>query len=209
MAIKISETFEIGAPVDQVWQLVSDPTKVATCLPGAELTQVIDDKTYEGKVKVKVGPILASYKGRAGIEELDQSSRTIRVAAEGKETAGAGLAKAEMVGMVESTPSGGTKVTVNADVDHKFAQFGGGIIQEVARQIFKQFADNVQMCCRVLLPLIRSPSPLARAPRQILRRPLPQANNWPWSARGLRQCLVRPSCHLHLHFQAPTSTFCR
>lgn len=146
MAIKITETFEIDAPMDQVWEFISDPTKVVTCLPGAELTQVIDAKTYEGKVKVKVGPILAAYKGLARIEELDGLTHTIRVAAEGKETAGAGLAKAGMIGVVEATPSGGTKVSVNADVDikGKLAQFGGGLIQEVARQIFKQFAENVQ-----------------------------------------------------------------
>jgi len=147
MAIKIAETFEISAPIDQVWVFISDPAQVVTCLPGAELTRVVDDTTYEGKVKVKVGPVQAAYKGLARIEERDEATHTIRVTAEGKETTGTGLAKAGMVGMVEATPGGGTRVIVNADVDIKgrLAQFGGGLIQEVARQIFKQFADNVQI----------------------------------------------------------------
>ncbi|MEO7221297.1 MAG: SRPBCC family protein [Devosia sp.] len=151
MAIKIEEIFVIDAPVDEVWAFISDPTKVVTCLPGAELVKVVDDKTYEGKVKVKVGPIVAQYKGVARIEELDAVARTIRVVGEGKEMAGAGLAKAGMVGAVEATPEGGARVSVNADVDikGKLAQFGGGLIQEVARQIFKQFADNVQLALAV------------------------------------------------------------
>ncbi|MEO6012527.1 MAG: SRPBCC family protein [Devosia sp.] len=151
MAIKIEEIFVIDAPVDAVWAFISDPAKVVTCLPGAELMNVVDDKTYEGKVKVKVGPIVAQYKGVARIEALDAVARTIRVVGEGKEMTGAGLAKAGMVGAVEAAPGGGTRVSVNADVDikGKLAQFGGGLIQEVARQIFKQFADNMQLALAV------------------------------------------------------------
>ena len=79
----ITTRFELGAPVDAAWAYLLDVQKIAHCVPGASLTEVVDDKTYVGKVEIKLGPIGLSYKGRIVIENIDPASHTVRIKAEG------------------------------------------------------------------------------------------------------------------------------
>src|SRR3712207_9376152 len=92
MAMKIEETFRVRAPVDRVWRWLVDPRQVVTCLPGAELTEQEGERVYLGRVKVKVGPVTASYAGRATIVEQDNAAHVVRLSAEGREPSGSGSA---------------------------------------------------------------------------------------------------------------------
>src|SRR3989441_8146354 len=86
----ITTRFELAAPIEAAWAYLLDVPKIAHCVPGASLTEVIDDKTYGGKVEVKLGPIGVSYKGRITIQSMDETAHTVSVRAEGSETRGRG-----------------------------------------------------------------------------------------------------------------------
>lgn len=146
MSLKIEETFHLRAPVDRVWTYLTDPRRVVTCLPGAELTAVESETVFLGKVKVKVGPIAAAYAGSITITERDAASHVVRMTAEGRESAGGGSAKMTMTSTLSALPTGGTEIHVTADLDivGKLAQFGRGMIESVNKQMFKQFTDCVR-----------------------------------------------------------------
>src|SRR4029077_20053941 len=110
----ISTRFEIGAPIEAAWAYLLDVPKIAHCVPGASLTQGIDDKTYEGKVEVKLGPIGGSYKGPITIESKDEATHTVAVKAAGNETRGRGGATATMTAQLEPTEKG-TSVVMTTD----------------------------------------------------------------------------------------------
>lgn len=146
MPFKIAEEFEVQAPVQRVWEYLIDPAKVAVCIPGAELLESRDDGTFLGAVKVKVGPITMSYKGTVKFTELDEQAHQVRLVGEGREAGGGGSAKMMMLSRVTPLASGGAQVVVNAEIDlvGKIVQFGRGMIEEVSRQLFRQFSACVK-----------------------------------------------------------------
>jgi uncharacterized protein len=147
MGFRVEERFAVKAPVDAVWAYLVDPRRVVTCLPGAELTEVLDERTFHGNVKVKVGAVTASYKGRVNLAEVDEPAHRVRMIGEGREGGGAGSAKLSMESRVAPLPDGGCEVVVQADVDitGRLMQLGrGGLFQQVAHQIFEQFAACVR-----------------------------------------------------------------
>ena len=93
--MRIENTVEVDAPLDRVWALVNDIPRVAPCMPGAALTGVHDD-TYEGTVAVKLGPLRMSYKGKVVVEGVEEANHSARLAATGKDTKGAGTARASV-----------------------------------------------------------------------------------------------------------------
>lgn len=146
MSFRIEETFELRAPVETAWRYLADPRQVVNCLPGAELTEVQDDATYLGRVKVKVGPVVAAYDGKVTITGRDDAAHVVSMVGEGREKTGSGSAKMTMTSRL--TPISGTltQVQVTADVDivGKAAQFGRGMIESVNKQLFKQFTACVR-----------------------------------------------------------------
>jgi carbon monoxide dehydrogenase subunit G len=145
MAIRIEETFLVDAPVERVWAYLIDPRRVVRCLPGAELLEEGADRTYTGRVKQKLGPVTASFKGKAQLVEVDDASRRMRMTASGTDAAGNGSAKMTMTGELTPRP-GGTEVRVVAEIDlvGKLMQFGRGMVGEVSRELVKQFAACMQ-----------------------------------------------------------------
>jgi uncharacterized protein len=142
--MRIENTVEVDAPLDQVWALVNDIPRVAPCMPGAALTGVLDDKTYEGTVAVKLGPLRMSYKGKVVVEEVDEANHSARLAASGRDTKGAGTARASVETRLEPAGDSHTRLHVTSDVQltGKVASFGrGGAINDVATRLFGQFAD--------------------------------------------------------------------
>lgn len=144
MAINLRESFRVNAPPGRVWQFLMDPHQVVTCMPGAELDEVIGEGTFLGSIRVKVGPITATYKGRAQFTEVDPQAYTIRLVAEGTE-AGGGNARGTMFSRLQPLPEGGTEVVAeaSAEVTGRIMQFGRGMIQGVSQQLFRQFAASV------------------------------------------------------------------
>jgi carbon monoxide dehydrogenase subunit G len=145
MAIEIQEKFEIEAPVDRVWQFLIDPKSVVTCLPGAKLTEVVDERHFRGRVKIKLGAITAAYKSKIQFEEVDAERRVLVVTGEGKDPSG-GTAKAKITLSLSVLESGATEMTTAGRIDltGKVMQVGGGLIKGVSHQLFQQFAKNVK-----------------------------------------------------------------
>lgn len=143
MAFRIEENFHVDAPQDTVWRWLIDPRQVVQCLPGAELTEAQDDRTFLGRVKVKVGPVVAAYNGKATLADVDDAAHRVRITAEGRETQGAGSARMTMTSDVVASPAGGSDVRVEAELDiaGKIVQFGRGMIETVNKQLFRQFVD--------------------------------------------------------------------
>lgn len=145
MAIDIKETFRVRAPIATVWQFMLDPQKVAACMPGAVLEQVVDERTFLGAIKVKIGAITTSYKGRLQLTDVDEAGHRIQMKGEGRETSG-GTAKASLASHMKSLPDGGTEVVAEASVDltGRIMQVGRGMIQGVSHQLFLQFVAAAQ-----------------------------------------------------------------
>ena len=146
MAFKIEERFEVQAPVERVWKYLIDPQSVVQCLPGAQLLEVKDEHTFLGAIKVKVGPLSMSYKGQAKFTDLNEELHQVRMVGEAREVTGSGSTKVSMLSTVTPLPSGGAEVSVHADVElvGKIVQFGRGMIEEVSRQMFRQFSTCVK-----------------------------------------------------------------
>lgn len=150
----ITTRFALAAPVDAAWGYLLDVEKIANCVPGASLTEVIDDKTYAGKIEVRLGPIAVSYKGRVMIESIDAASHTVRIQGEGAEIRGRGGATATMTAQLEANGEG-TSVLMNTDlaVSGLVAQFGRStIMQEVAQRVTQRFASCVEQQLKAATP---------------------------------------------------------
>ena len=140
MAIEIIEKMNLEAPADAAWSFITDPERVVTCMPGAELVEQIDEKTYVGKVKVKLGAITTAYKGQVVFASVDNENHTMRLTGEGRETGG-GTAKGSLdVHMTELESGIEMSFEVRVDLTGKVMQMGRGMIKGVSGQIFKQFA---------------------------------------------------------------------
>ena len=144
MAMQIEKTFQVDEPVDKVWSLLSDPRRVATCVPGAKLSDQVDEKTYRGTITVKVGPSTTDYKGELQIVRLDQDNHEIEIIGKGQDVKGRGSASMKMTGKARALESGGTEVTSVSEVNVVgiLAQMGARVIQEVSNVIFAQFIKN-------------------------------------------------------------------
>jgi uncharacterized protein len=146
VSLTIKEAFRVEAPPDLVWEFLLSPTDVVRCLPGADLTDTIDDRTFAGRVKVKVGPIATAYVGQARVVEIDAAARRMKMVGEGKEMGGSGSARLTMTGSVVALDDAASEVHVDATIDiaGKVMQFGRGLVESVSRQMFKQFAEATQ-----------------------------------------------------------------
>ena len=152
MAFKVEERFEVQAPVERVWKYLIDPARVVHCLPGAELLESQDERTFLGAIKVKVGPLSMSYKGNAKFTEVNEQTHQVRMVGEAREVGGSGSTKVTMLSTVAPLPGGGSEVLVNAEIDlvGKIVQFGRGMIEEVSRQMFRQFSSCVKQQLEVV-----------------------------------------------------------
>jgi len=146
MGMQIEKSFVVQAPKPAVWDFLTDPNRVARCLPGAAITDKLDDQSYAGTITVKVGPVTASYRGKMRFERLDAAAGEAEIAASGQETRGKGGADMRMKSRVVERPDGATEVTVVSDVNvvGVLAQFGRGMIQDVSDQLFQKFSDAMR-----------------------------------------------------------------
>ena len=141
MAMQIEKTFVLKAPRGAVWDFLTDPEKVARCLPGAAITGKLDEQSWGGTITVKVGPVTANYRGKMRFERLDEAAGEAEIVASGQETRGKGGADMKMKSRVVERQPGETEVTVVSDVNvvGVLAQFGRGMIQDVSDQLFQKF----------------------------------------------------------------------
>ncbi len=145
MAIEITKAFSVAAPVDAVWNFLIDPEKVAACLPGASITEQIDEQTYAGAMAIKVGPVAASYKGKIRFEKLDAANHTVEISGRGQEIRGKGGADMRMVSKLVATDTGtDASVTSVVNVTGILAQFGRGMIDAVSDEMFESFTKRMR-----------------------------------------------------------------
>jgi carbon monoxide dehydrogenase subunit G len=143
--MQIENSFSVGAPPERVFAFLLDVNRVVACVPGAELSEVVDSDTFKGKVRIKVGPVTVSYNGVAQITSRDEAARSATLQAEGRETTGSGSARATTTMSV--TPEGeGSAVRLVTDftVVGRVAQFGRGIMEEVSRKLVDQMGGCIR-----------------------------------------------------------------
>ena len=140
----LNHEFIVNVPVNDAWVILTDLERIAPCLPGAQLTEVEGD-TYRGQVKVKVGPIVAQFKGQASFVTRDELAHTASLKAEGRDTTGKGTASAIITAQLTSITPTSTKCTVVTDltISGKVAQFGRGALADVSDKLLKQFSENL------------------------------------------------------------------
>ena len=142
--MELSNEFTVSAPIDEAFAVLTDIEKIAPCLPGAQLTEVEGDE-YRGTVKVKVGPITASFKGTASLVERDEAAHRAVLKAQGRDTGGKGNANATITAVLE--PAGdGTHVRIDTDLNitGRVAQFGRGALADVSQKLIGQFAERLE-----------------------------------------------------------------
>ncbi len=145
--MEFDNSFEVPLPVDEAWKLLMDIRRIAPCLPGAELTEAVDDRTYKGKVGVRLGPVSLAFAGTVKFDEIDDAAHRAKISAQGSDAKGRGAANATATFHLEPV-AGGAKVLVhtNLTLSGAVAQYGRGvgIIQMTAAQIITQFANNLK-----------------------------------------------------------------
>jgi len=146
MGLRFEQSFVVHAPRQKVWEYLTDPYRVVTALPGAAVTEKVDDATYNGTITVKVGPVSARYRGTARFEKLDPAAGVAEVAATGQDASGRGGADMKMSSRVTERTPGETEVNVVSEVNVTgvLAQFGRGMIQDVSDQMFERFTTSVR-----------------------------------------------------------------
>ena len=146
MQVKIIKKFEVKEPVKLVWSFLSNPRRVVTCVPGAQITEALDERRYVGTVTVKVGPMISSYKGELVLEVLDNKNYVIELVGKGQDSKGKGSASMKMVARMRALPLGGTEVIGSSEltITGLMAQFGSRVVEEVSNQMFMQFTENIQ-----------------------------------------------------------------
>jgi carbon monoxide dehydrogenase subunit G len=145
--MEFDNSFEVPLPPAEAWALLMDIERIAPCMPGAQLTEVVDKDTYKGNIAVRLGPVALVFAGIVKFEQLDDAGRTARVRAQGTDAKGRGGAHASASFRLEPA-AGGSKVSVHTDLtlSGAVAQYGRGVgmIQSTAAQLMKQFAASLR-----------------------------------------------------------------
>jgi carbon monoxide dehydrogenase subunit G len=143
--MQLENSFSVGAPPDRVFAYLLDVNKVVGCVPGAELSEVVDPTTFKGKVKIKVGPITVAYSGTARIADRDDVQRSATLEAEGRETTGPGSARAKALMSVQAEGAGSlVKIVTEYSIAGRVAQFGRGVMEDVSRRIVNDMAACIK-----------------------------------------------------------------
>jgi carbon monoxide dehydrogenase subunit G len=142
--MQLDHRFTVKVPVDRAWAVLTDVERIAPCLPGAQLTGV-DGDAYTGHVKVKVGPIVAQFAGKATFVERDDAAHVAVLRGEGRDTGGKGSASATITASLADAGNGETECTVRTDltISGKVAQFGRGALADVSDKLLAQFVANL------------------------------------------------------------------
>jgi hypothetical protein len=145
--MEFDNSFDVPLPPDQTWAVLMDIPRIAPCMPGAELTEVLDARNYKGKISVRLGPVALAFAGRVEIDAVDDANRSAKVKAQGSDAKGRGAANATASFRIEPA-GGGSKVFIHTDLmlSGAVAQYGRGVgmIQATAAQIIGQFAGNLR-----------------------------------------------------------------
>src|SRR5262245_8506280 len=143
--MRLENSFTVAAPLEHTWRTLLDIERVATCLPGARLESGGEDGVYRGAMKLKLGPMTVDYRGTARLQDVDEDTHTASIAVQAREAKGQGTAAAVISNHLEPQ-NGGTKVIAVTDfnITGRQAQFGRGIMEDVAGTMMSQFAERLE-----------------------------------------------------------------
>lgn len=143
--MKLNNEFTVSAPLDRTWETLLDVERVGSCLPGAQMDPADESGLYRGRMKMKLGPMAMAYEGTARLVEVDEDAHVTVMDVQGREAKGQGTAAATIRNTLEEAP-GGTRVKVETDlqVTGRQAQFGRGIMEDVAGRMLGQFAQQLE-----------------------------------------------------------------
>jgi uncharacterized protein len=145
--MEFDNSFDVPLSPAQAWAVLMDVPRIAPCMPGAELTEIVDPQNYKGKISVRLGPVALTFAGRVEFENIDEANRSARIKAQGNDAKGRGAANAAATFRIEPAASG-SKVLIHTDLmlSGAVAQYGRGVgmIQATAAQIIGQFATNLR-----------------------------------------------------------------
>ncbi len=144
MKVQLEKTFAMPASADTAWVLLQDIERVAGCVPGARITERIDDQHYKGTMAVKFGPASMSFRGEVEVLALEHASKTLRLVGKGTDTTGSSGASMDLTARVEAIDASSCNLVGTSEVSlsGKAAAFGGRMMSSVADQVLKQFADT-------------------------------------------------------------------
>lgn len=143
MKVQLEKSFPMPSGPDAVWTFLQDIEAVASCMPGARITERIDAQHYKGTVTVRVGPATMSFRGEVTVSDIDPASRSLRLVGKGTDTTGTSAASMDLQARIEAAGSASELVgTSEVSMSGKAAAFGGRVMETVADQVLKQFAAN-------------------------------------------------------------------
>jgi carbon monoxide dehydrogenase subunit G len=143
MTTSITKTFEVDSTVEETWANLSNPEKVVICVPGASLTEKVDENNYKGEVELKFGPVKAKYAGLINFLERDATAHKMVLKGTGTDSKGKGSADMRMEGnLVSKGRATEVKVSMDVNITGMLAQFGSRMINDVSNQVFDQFVNN-------------------------------------------------------------------
>jgi carbon monoxide dehydrogenase subunit G len=162
--VEIDRSFPMPASAEVTWTLLRDIERVAGCMPGAKITERIDDQHYKGTVAVKFGPANLTFRGAVEVQRLDPATKTLRLVGKGTDTSGSSGASMDLTARIDAlgasscTLAGHSEVTMSG----KAATFGGRMAGSVADQVLKQFAANFATQAQALQAQVAAPQPEAQ-----------------------------------------------
>jgi carbon monoxide dehydrogenase subunit G len=144
MKVDIDKTFPLPGPADAAWEFLQDVEAVAACMPGAKITERSPGGGYKGTVTVRVGPATMSFRGEVDVHDVDPAARSLRLLGKGTDTTGSSGASMELHARIEEVGDGASNLVGHSEVSMsgKAAAFGGRMMNSVADQVLKQFAEN-------------------------------------------------------------------
>ena len=174
MQVKLEKGFPVDAPGSNSWRILSDIRTVATCMPGAEITEQVDDSHYKGRVKAKIGPATMTFDGTIEVLGVDSDTRELRLTSKGQDTKGTSSAQMDLTARVLEGETGGSELKGEATVtvNGKLASLGGRMMTQVADQILNQFGKSFAAKAEALSEdLAGAPDIPATAPGPVVQEP--------------------------------------
>lgn len=141
----LSNQFTVGADVDTVWRHLLDMEGVASCLPGATIDPAEEENTYDGSMRVRIGPMTVDYRGTASFEEIDEEAHRATISLRARAAKGQGTAMATIQNRLEPH-EGGTRVIAETDlhITGPQAQFGRGVLEDVGGRVLGEFSSRLE-----------------------------------------------------------------
>jgi carbon monoxide dehydrogenase subunit G len=186
--VRLENSFEVAAPPERAWDLLLDVPRVIPCMPGAELTETVDESTWKAKLSVKLGPISLAFATDVKRQEADEAARRATLSASARELRGRGAAQATIESSLTALDGGATRVDIATELtlSGAVAQYGRGVVADVSAQLVQSFADCLQA------QLVSAPAE-ARAAVAAQARPVSGLRlGLPALARALGRFFTRP-----------------